>query len=98
MSITGINSATALQSLTGSSSTSSSSATSFQDMLSNAIESTDDANTVSQTDTQSLLSGQVDDVAQVMIDQQKANLSLDLVVQVRNKVVDAYNQIMSMQV
>ncbi|MEI6100396.1 MAG: flagellar hook-basal body complex protein FliE [Eubacteriales bacterium] len=49
-------------------------------------------------DTQALLSGQVDDVAQVMIDQQKANLQLDLVVQVRNKVVDAYNQIMNMQV
>ena len=98
MAVTGINPAAGIQTLAQPGSKNDSAGTSFKDMLSNAIESADDANTVSQNDTQALLSGQVDDVAQVMIDQQKANLSLDMVVQVRNKVVDAYNQIMNMQV
>lgn len=35
---------------------------------------------------------------QVMIAVEKANLSFDGMVQVRNKVVDAYNQVMGMQV
>lgn len=97
MAITGINPAAGLQTLAGASSKNDA-GTSFKDMLSNAIQGADDANTVAQNGTQALLSGQVDDVAQVMIDQEKANLSLELVVQVRNKVVDAYNQIMNMQV
>lgn len=98
MAIQGIGSASGLQALTGTGSKADNGATSFKDMLSNAIEGADSANTVTQNDTQALLSGQVDDVAQVMIDQQKAILQLNLVVQVRNKVVDAYNQIMNMQV
>jgi flagellar hook-basal body complex protein FliE len=98
MAVTGINPAAAVQSLAGVGSKTNDTGSSFKDMLSNAIQGVDDANTVAQNDTSALLSGQVDDVAQVMIDQQKANLQLDLVVQVRNKVVDAYSQIMNMQV
>lgn len=98
MNITGINAASGLQSLTNTGSSNAASGTSFQDMLTNAIENADDLNTVSESNSQALLSGEVDDIAQVMIDGQKAELSLNLVIQVRNKVVDAYNQIMNMQV
>ncbi len=98
MAITGVGSASGLQSLAGVGSKTNDAGSAFKDMLANAIQSVDDANTVATNDSQALLSGQVDDVAQVMIDQQKANLSLQLVVQVRNKVVDAYNQVMNMQV
>jgi flagellar hook-basal body complex protein FliE len=98
MAIAGINPTQGLQTIAGIGSKNDTSGASFKDMLSNAIEGADDANTVAQNDSQALLSGQVDDIAQVMIDQEKANLSLEMVVQVRNKVVDAYNQIMNMQV
>lgn len=70
----------------------------FKDMLSNAISEADNLNTVSQQDTQALLAGEVDDLAQVMISSTKSELALNLVIQVRNKLVDAYNEFMRMQV
>ena len=98
MNITGVNAASGLQNLGVAGNKEQASGTSFQDMLSNAIESADNLSTVSANNTQALLSGEVDDIAQVMIDGQKAELALNMVIQVRNKVVDAYNEIMNMQV
>ena len=98
MNIAGIDAASGLQALTNTGNKNEASGTSFQDMLSNAIESADQLNTVSQTNSEALLAGEVDDIAQVMIDGQKAELALNMVVQVRNKVVDAYNEVMNMQV
>lgn len=68
----------------------------FGNMLSNAIAQADDLQTISQEGSQSLLSGETDDIAKVMIDGTKAELSLNMVIQVRNKVLDAYNEIMRM--
>jgi len=48
--------------------------------------------------TSQLVTGEVQDVHEVMIASQKASLSLQLTVQVRNKVVEAYQEIMRMQV
>jgi flagellar hook-basal body complex protein FliE len=43
-----------------------------------------------------LVTGQTTDVASVMIASQRASLSLSLALQVRNKVIDAYQEIMRM--
>lgn len=72
--------------------------TTFKDMLTNAIAEADDLYAVTQADTQALLAGEVDDLSQVMINSAKSELALNMVIQVRNKVVDAYNEIMRMQV
>ncbi|MBC5646744.1 flagellar hook-basal body complex protein FliE [Christensenella tenuis] len=69
---------------------------SFQNMLSDAIGQADNLQAVSQEGTQALLSGEVDDIAKVMIDGTKAELSLNMVIQIRNKVLDAYNEVMRM--
>ncbi|MBT9153151.1 MAG: Flagellar hook-basal body complex protein FliE [Firmicutes bacterium] len=45
-----------------------------------------------------LVLGQIDDVHEVTIAMEKAALSLQLAVQVRNKVVEAYQEIARMQV
>ena len=45
-----------------------------------------------------LLIGESDDLAGLLIDAQKAELSLNLALQIRNKFVDAYNEIIRMQV
>lgn len=45
-----------------------------------------------------LAAGRVDDVAQVAIATEKASIALQLTIQVRNKVLDAYQEIMRMQV
>lgn len=47
--------------------------------------------------TQEYLAGRLDDVHQVMLAMEEANLSLQLAVQVRNKVVEAYQEISRMQ-
>lgn len=98
MNITGTDAVSGLRALSGTGATNESLTSSFKDMLTDAIESADQAQAVSQVGTEELLSGQTDDVAQAMIDMEKAQLSLNLVIEVRNKVVDAYNQIMNMQV
>lgn len=69
---------------------------SFHSMLSDAISQADELQAVSEAGTQALLSGEVDDIAKVMIDGTKAELSLNMVIQIRNKVLDAYNEIMRM--
>jgi len=61
----------------------------------------DDVNTkVSQADLQvrQLAVGENTNIHQVMISLEKAHLSLELVVQVRNKVLEAYQNMMQMQV
>ena len=45
-----------------------------------------------------LASGDIEDVHRAMIAMQKAKLALDFTIQVRNKVIDAYQEIMRMQV
>ena len=44
------------------------------------------------------LSGETEELHQVALDQQKAALGLDLLLQVRNKVISAYQEIMKMQI
>ena len=48
--------------------------------------------------TNQLVTGEVKDIHEVMIASQKASLSLQLTLQVRNKVVEAYQEVMRMQV
>jgi flagellar hook-basal body complex protein FliE len=53
--------------------------------------------TVDQLNNQ-FAKGEISDVHQIMIASEKASLGLELTVQIRNKVIDAYQEIMRMQV
>lgn len=46
---------------------------------------------------QDFISGEVEDLHAVMIATEEARLSLDLALQVRNKIVEAYKEINNMQ-
>jgi len=71
---------------------------SFSNILANAVnEVNNDIKTAEQL-SDKVATGEVKDVHQVMIAMEKANLGLQLTVQVRNKVVEAYQEIMRMQV
>jgi flagellar hook-basal body complex protein FliE len=48
--------------------------------------------------TLDLLTGNTDDLSDTMIATQKSELALDLTVAIRNKAIDAYKEIMNMQV
>ncbi|WCK52902.1 flagellar hook-basal body complex protein FliE [Aneurinibacillus sp. Ricciae_BoGa-3] len=71
---------------------------SFASYLTGAIQDINTQQTAADKMNQGLLTGQVQDMSQVMIASQKAALSLDLAVQIRNKAIDAYQEIMRMQI
>ena len=71
---------------------------SFSNILNDAIQNAVQTETSNQANTSALLSGVDTELHTSMIEVQKAELALNLAVQIRNKVVDAYNEIMRMQV
>jgi len=71
---------------------------SFANILTDALSTASQADTADKASTLSLLLGQNDDLASLIIDAQKAELSLNLALQIRNKFIDAYTEIMRMQV
>lgn len=77
---------------------SDSSGTSFADYLKNAIGNVNDTISQAQNLQQQLATGQIDDIHSVMIAAEKADLSLQFTLAIRNKVMDAYTEIMRMQV
>ena len=69
----------------------------FGDILKKSLEDVNAAQNHSEKMTSQLVTGEVKDVHEVMIASQKASLSLQMTVQVRNKVVEAYQEVMRMQ-
>ncbi len=72
--------------------------TSFGDTLAKVLGELDNMQAAVDTATHDLVSGNVDDFHQVVILSEKATLSLQLAVQVRNKVLEAYHEVMRTQV
>ena len=71
---------------------------SFADILTDSLKTAAELDAKDKTSAIELLIGQSDDLAGLILDAQKAELSLNLALQIRNKVIDAYNEIMRMQV
>lgn len=72
--------------------------TSFKSIFATAIDNYRNAEAEVDKDIYQLSTGETDDLHNLMINTQKAQLSLDLVIQLRNKALDAYNEIMRMGV
>ena len=70
----------------------------FSDILSEALSTAAQADKEDKASALELLMGKSDDLSGLLLDAQKAELSLNLALQIRNKVVDAYNEMMRMQV
>lgn len=71
---------------------------SFSDILTSALQDAQTQGAKSDEQTLSLLSGDITDLHTATIQAQKAELTLNLAIQIRNKVVDAYNEVMRMSV
>ncbi len=82
----------------GSSGSVGSAGKSFSDTLNDAIQNVNELQKSSDKAIQNLATGRTDNVAEVMITSEKADIALKLMVQVRNKIIDAYQDIMKMQV
>lgn len=70
----------------------------FSSYFQNALHEVNQLQFEASEALKNLATGRVEDIATVMIAAEKASIALQLTVQVRNKVIDAYNEIMRMQV
>jgi len=71
---------------------------SFSEALKDSIEQVNRLQVEADQASQELLLGQDKNIHQVMIAVEKANLSFQLMMQVRNKIVTAYEEMMRVQV
>jgi len=71
----------------------------FQNILKNAVENVNNAQNVAQAKAQAFSAGNSDtSLEEVIVSLQKANLSLQGMIAVRNRLVDAYKEVTSLQV
>ncbi|WP_175559263.1 flagellar hook-basal body complex protein FliE [Sediminibacillus albus] len=70
----------------------------FASSLKDAIDNLNQYQVASDAKTQALANGEIDDLHDVMITAQKASIALQTGVEVQRKVIDAYKEIMRMQV
>lgn len=71
---------------------------SFSEYLNNALDKVNSLQKESEQITNDFAAGKTDNIHQVMIAAEKADISLQFTMQIRNKVLDAYNEIMRMQI
>ncbi|KXZ14467.1 flagellar hook-basal body complex protein FliE [Bacillus atrophaeus] len=77
--------------------TDSSNQTSFSELLKNSISSLNESQVQSDNFTNALAAGKDVNLDEVMIAAQKASISLTAATEFRNKAVEAYQEIMRMQ-
>lgn len=70
---------------------------SFANALSNYIDKVNNLQVDANNQAEAIATGKSSNIHQAMIDMEKANNSFELMMQVRNKIVTAYNQIIDMQ-
>ncbi|NLN42432.1 MAG: flagellar hook-basal body complex protein FliE [Clostridiales bacterium] len=70
----------------------------FKDILKSLISQTQELRARDQNNNNLLATGQVDSLENVMIDMEKADIALQFTLQIRNKILDAYQEIMRMQI
>ena len=79
-------------------STGTSSETDFKNVLSDAMDRFEKVGDDNAQSTLDLLTGNSDDLSNTMISSQKSEIAVNLTVAIRNKAVEAYKEIMNMQV
>jgi len=70
----------------------------FLDTLTEKLNEVNDKQIESDTLTQKFITGEETDVHKVMVSTEEAKLSLELAVQIRNKIVEAYQEFNRMQI
>lgn len=69
----------------------------FKEIISDEINKVNNMQIHADKITEQFISGEVDDLHTVMIATEEARLSLELAVQIRNKLVESYKEINNMQ-
>lgn len=79
-------------------STAKSEGTSFADFLNNAVSEVNKLQLDSEQLNEAFAMGKTDNIHQVMIAGEKAEMALQFTMQIRNKILDAYQEIMRMPI
>ncbi|HEY9059821.1 MAG TPA: flagellar hook-basal body complex protein FliE [Pseudobacteroides sp.] len=70
----------------------------FSEIFNNALNSVNELQAQSKELTNDLAAGRTDNIHEVLIAGEKADVALQLTIQIRNKILDAYTEIMRMQI
>ncbi len=70
----------------------------FRSFLIESLEKVNQLQTEADQGVQKLLTGETDNVAEVFSASKKAGVAFDLLMEIRNKLVDAYNEVQQMRV
>lgn len=70
----------------------------FQSLFEDAVNDVKQTGAAKDLEVEKLVTGQSDNLHEAVIASQKFSLSVDLLVQLRNKALDAYNEIMRISV
>ena len=70
----------------------------FKDLFTSAMDNVTETDYASVIDTENLATGDVDDLHTLSIDNMKSYLAVEMLVQMRNKALDAYNQVIQINV
>jgi flagellar hook-basal body complex protein FliE len=70
----------------------------FKDVLSNAIQEVEGSHTAATQSINQFLSGDGEDLHSTILASQRADLEFQMFLQVRNKVVSAYQEVMKAQI
>jgi len=71
---------------------------SFKSIFMDAVDNYNEAENMVDNDIKALATGDTDNLHNLMINTQKAELSLDLVLQIRNKALETYNEMMRINI
>lgn len=78
--------------------TSKDGSTNFSSMVSQGLDQVNQQLLTSEADLQTLASGDVQNLHQIMIRMEESRLSFQLLLQVRNRLLESYQDIMKMQI
>ena len=70
----------------------------FAQMFENFIKGVDQKKKISKRETQDLILGRSDNIHEAVVKSQEAGVAFNLMIEVRNKLVDSYKELMRMQV
>lgn len=70
----------------------------FGDVLKEKLDNVNDKQLKAEDTTQKFISGEDTDIHKVMLDTEEAKMSLELAVQIRNKFVEAYQELSRTQI
>ncbi|MCL6559015.1 MAG: flagellar hook-basal body complex protein FliE [Firmicutes bacterium] len=71
---------------------------SFADVLNSAVEKLNQTQVKADDLVKQMLTGEIEDIHQVTVAMQEAKLSMQLAVEVRNKIIEAYQEVSRMQI